>query len=136
MVLLRRLERALSIVGVILIVVFVVAEVSGRLSASLALQSFKESYDTRSLPGSGPSAPVDFTLWSDQRIREYNETLSQKADLPLAVLRIPKLKLEVPVFDGTDDLTLNRGAGRIIESRADFSHQVRQVRLRHECFRP
>jgi sortase A len=32
----------------------------------------------------------------------------------LAVLRIPKLHLEVPVFDGTDDLTLNIGAGRII----------------------
>jgi sortase A len=33
---------------------------------------------------------------------------------PLAVLDIPKIGLEVPVFDGTDDLTLNRGVGRII----------------------
>ena len=32
----------------------------------------------------------------------------------MAVLHIPKLNLEVPVFDGTDELTLNRGAGRII----------------------
>lgn len=114
MVLLRRLERALWIVGVLLIAVFVAAEVSGRLSASLALQSFKDSYDTRSLPDSGSAARVDFSLWSPQRIREYNESLFQKADVPLAVLRIPKLRLEVPVFDGTDDLTLNRGAGRII----------------------
>jgi sortase A len=30
------------------------------------------------------------------------------------VLRIDKLGIEVPVFDGTDDLTLNRGVGRII----------------------
>jgi sortase A len=57
---------------------------------------------------------VDFSLWSPQRIREYTESLSHKADVPLAVLRIPKLRLEVPVFDGTDELTLNRGAGRII----------------------
>jgi sortase A len=28
------------------------------------------------------------------------------------VLEIPKLGLEVPVFNGTDDLTLNRGVGR------------------------
>ena len=111
MLLLRRLQKALAIVGVILIVVFVAAEVGGRLMASLALQRFKETYEK---PNLGPDAPVDFSLWSAQRIRDYKESLSQKADVPLAVLRIPKLSLEVPVFDGTDDLTLNRGAGRII----------------------
>jgi len=34
--------------------------------------------------------------------------------IPSGVLSIPKLQLEVPVYDGTDDLTLNRGVGRII----------------------
>ena len=34
-------------------------------------------------------------------------------DAPLAVLRIPKIQLEVPVFDGTDAATLDHGAGRI-----------------------
>jgi sortase A len=37
-----------------------------------------------------------------------------KTDPPLAVLEIAKLRIRVPVFDGTDDLTLNRGVGRII----------------------
>ena len=37
-----------------------------------------------------------------------------KPDLPIAVLRIPKIHLEVPVFNGTDSLTLDRGAGRVI----------------------
>ncbi|MFZ0283603.1 MAG: class D sortase [Terriglobales bacterium] len=32
---------------------------------------------------------------------------------PLGVLRIPKIRLEVAVLEGTDDLTLNRGVGRI-----------------------
>jgi sortase A len=32
----------------------------------------------------------------------------------LAILRIPKVHIEVPVFDGTDELVLNRGVGRII----------------------
>ena len=32
---------------------------------------------------------------------------------PLAVLRISKIRLEVPVFDGTDSLTLNHAIGRI-----------------------
>ena len=114
MVLLRRLEKTLAIVGVALIIIFVGAEVRGRLSATLALQRFKETYADPALLNSRPPAPIDFSLWSAQRVREYEESLSQKRDLPSAVLRIPKLKLEVPVFDGTDDLTLNRGAGRII----------------------
>jgi sortase A len=59
-------------------------------------------------------APVDFRLWSGQRIVAYKESLARKADAPLAILRIPKINLEVPVFNDTDDLTLNRGVGRIL----------------------
>ena len=36
-----------------------------------------------------------------------------KFEAPIAVLTIPKIGIEVPVFAGTDDLTLNRGAGMI-----------------------
>jgi len=57
---------------------------------------------------------VDFSLWSAERVREYKESVTHDTGLPLAVLRIPKLRLEVPVFDGTDELTLNKGAGRIV----------------------
>jgi len=57
---------------------------------------------------------VDFTLWSPQRIAAYKESLTAKRDLPLAILRIPKINLEVPVFEDTDELTLNRGVGRIL----------------------
>jgi sortase A len=32
---------------------------------------------------------------------------------PEAILRVPKAGIEVPVLEGTDDLTLNRGAGHI-----------------------
>jgi len=38
---------------------------------------------------------------------------SSHANKPLAVLRIPKLHLAVPVLDGTDALTLNHAVGRI-----------------------
>jgi sortase A len=34
--------------------------------------------------------------------------------MPLAILRIRKISLEAPVFNDTDDLTLNRGVGRIL----------------------
>ncbi len=41
----------------------------------------------------------------------YEHALSQNR-LPLAVLRIPTIHLEVPLFDGTDELILNRGEVR------------------------
>jgi sortase A len=62
----------------------------------------------------GGAAGVDTSLWSDKRIRAYSTSLSHAFGTPLAVLAIPKLHLEVPVFEGTDDLTLDRGVGRIV----------------------
>ena len=56
---------------------------------------------------------MDTSLWSDKRIRAYNESLSHAFGSPLAVLSIPKIHLEVPVFEGTDDVTLDRGVGCI-----------------------
>ena len=58
--------------------------------------------------------PVDFHLWSAKRISAYEDSLAKKTDAPLAILRIPKINLEVPIFNDTDDLTLNRGVGRIL----------------------
>ncbi len=56
---------------------------------------------------------VDFSLWGKNRIHAYLASLSLKVDAPIAVLSIPRLALRAPVFDGTDDLTLDRGLGRV-----------------------
>jgi sortase A len=58
------------------------------------------------------SGPVDTSTWSEQRIAEYRQALKEQRT-PEAVLRIPAVKLVVPVFEGTSDQNLNRGAGRI-----------------------
>ena len=52
-------------------------------------------------------------LWAEKRIREYEESLKQAGDPPLAVLTIDKLDIAVPVYNGTDDFNLNRGVGRV-----------------------
>jgi sortase A len=57
------------------------------------------------------------TLWSPLRIRLYKVALQQPALPALAVLRIPRLKLEMPVFDGTSDAVLDL-AGGLIDSTA------------------
>jgi sortase A len=57
-------------------------------------------------------AEPDTSTWAAKRLADYRTALAQQK-VPDAVLRIPKLELEVPIYEGTDDVTLNRGAGRI-----------------------
>ncbi len=55
----------------------------------------------------------DTTLWSPGRVDDYEASLAVDFDPPEGVLRIPAISLEVPVLQGTDDITLNRAVGRI-----------------------
>jgi len=59
------------------------------------------------------SPAPDLSLWDPERISAWQRTVSEPAPPPLAVLRIPKLRLEVPILRGTDDFTLNRAVGHI-----------------------
>jgi sortase A len=52
-------------------------------------------------------------LWSEQRTKDYQASLAAHFAPAIAILRIPKIRVEVPVLDGTDDLSLNRGVGHI-----------------------
>ena len=55
----------------------------------------------------------DQSLWSEERVAAWHAALRDPAPAPLAVLRIAKIRLEVPVLPGTDDRTLDRGVGHI-----------------------
>jgi sortase A len=59
------------------------------------------------------SKRVDMALWSAVRVKAYNVALGMETPRALAILRIPRLKLEVPVYDGTTDAVLDLAAGRI-----------------------
>jgi sortase A len=59
------------------------------------------------------SGKVDMTLWSQVRVKAYKVALKQETPRTLAILSIPRLKLEVPVYDGTTDAVLDLAAGRI-----------------------
>jgi len=116
---LRRLQYLLLAGGIVLLAASGLALVDRSVSSRVALRAFDQARavaSAREGPRSQPSPAeeaVDFSLWSEKRIREYHESLSIEKRLPLAVLAIDKLRLRVPVFDGTDDLALNRGAGWI-----------------------
>ena len=70
--------------------------------------------EMRAKQNAAPAAeePVDMSKWSPERIARYRDSLQADA-IPDAVLRIPSLNLVVPVFEGTSEENLNRGAGRI-----------------------
>ena len=111
-------ERCLLVVGVMLLTVWVAALLHGEISSRFALWHFENAQaaamqNDASKPAD-PNRDVDFSLWAAKRIRAYKSSLLNASSVPLAVLEIGKVKIRVPVFDGTDDLTLNRGVGRIV----------------------
>jgi sortase A len=64
----------------------------------------------------GELQAVDKSLWSKKRITQFEDIRKSDNETPLAVLRIDDLKIIVPVYPGTSDFNLNRGAGWIEET--------------------
>ena len=60
-----------------------------------------------------PQQAPDLSLWDSERISAWRRALSEPAPPPLAVMRVPKIRLEVAVLPGTDDSTLDRAVGHI-----------------------
>jgi sortase A len=101
-------ERAAWTFGLGCVVIWGALKIDGVAGARHELDRFAV------LQAGAPGARgQDLSLWSPARITAWQVALSQPAPPPLAVLRIPKIRLEVPVLPGTDDLTLNRGVGHI-----------------------
>lgn len=115
----RTLERLLFIAGMALLLLFAGALAYREVASRLAISAYRSA--NRGAPSAAETAgfgiqrnePVDYTLWSTKRVAAYKEALARMIDTPLAVLRCPKLGVEAPVFDGTSELVLNRGIGRI-----------------------
>jgi sortase A len=113
----QRIERLLLAAGLMLLAVWLAARFHREMGSRAAIAAFESkaamtATDERFIDLDSGS-PVDFRLWSVKRISAYEDSLLKKTDAPLAILSIPKIGLRVPVFNDTDDLTLNRGIGRI-----------------------
>lgn len=59
-----------------------------------------------------PEQP-DQSLWSPERVVAWKSAISESRSAPLAMLRIPRIRVEAPVLEGTDEIALNRGLGHI-----------------------
>jgi LPXTG-site transpeptidase (sortase) family protein len=98
---LRWSEVAAYSVGALLCSLFALAQVDSALGSTNAIEEFAASVN-----------PPDQTLWAAGRVRDY-QAAQQSPVKAVAVLTIPSLKLEVPVFEHDDELSLNRGAGLV-----------------------
>jgi sortase A len=99
--LLRWSEAAAYVAGALLCSLFAIAQADSALGSTRALEEFAASL-----------SPPDQSQWATGRVRDY-EKAKLAPGSPVAVLTVPSLKLEVPVFDNDDDLSLNRGAGLV-----------------------
>jgi sortase A len=123
---LRYVQYVALVIGLALLLFWGAAQVHRAMSKRSDLQRFEQArreYAERPTTPTGVSPeptralptelPIDSSLWSAARVEGYEESLEHDFGLPLAVLRIPKIDLEVPVLAGTDELTLNRAVGHI-----------------------
>lgn len=114
---LRTAQRLLMVLGIALLAVYIGARLQGAFLSRVAILTFKGP-DNLSVTLPTPPRQLtvsgeDVSLWSKKRIEAYKRSLTEHLERPLALLRISKIHLVAPVFNGTDDLTLNRGVGRI-----------------------
>ena len=112
-----RFERVLLFCGMLLISAYIASRLYGAVYSRSSLQSFWASQAAAQTAGEtnsrSQSNQPDFRLWSEKRIQKYQASLLAKVPPPLGVMEIPSLGLQVPILEGTDDLTLDRGVGHI-----------------------
>jgi sortase A len=108
----------LLLIGLFLVCVYSAVRVYSAVYSRAALREFsrKQTPTTASgpeNPSSRKAGTPDSRLWSKERIDAYQSSLFGSVPPPLGVLKIPSIELEVPLLEGTDDLTLNHGVGHI-----------------------
>lgn len=118
---LRKLERLFLILGPMLLAVYFGTRAYNAVSSQVAMETFRRKQLASSDQDQArvlTAATPDFGLWSPARIKEYAENLVTSFAPAIGILRIPKLAMEVPVLNGTDELSLNRGVGHIAGTAA------------------
>lgn len=102
-------ERTAWTFGIVCLVTYGALYIDGAAGARHELERFAllQAAALRQPP------PPDLSLWDAERITAWRQAFNEPSAPPLAVLRIRKIRLEVPVLPGTDDVTLNRAVGHI-----------------------
>ena len=118
----RSLEACCWGIGLALIALYGSARAYGELERRQAISALSQARGEVNVEGNGfpETAPgpeigraqhaPDQSGWSASRIRQYAAAIGESAMLASAVLRIPRVALEVPVYADGNERNLNRGA--------------------------
>lgn len=110
---LKRAEPVLLAIGIMCLLAWGGLRIYSLEASSAAVRSFEVNQTGGAATQADSSTTVDVRLWSNERIAAYRKSLGELTIAPIAVLRIRKIGLAVPVFNGTDEVILNRGVGRV-----------------------
>jgi sortase A len=124
---LRLAQDVLLTIGLFLIVLVAGAYIHRAVMFRAAMKSFDEArraatksasqdkalVPTESSDENASAGAENGAAAPDGRASATASNFRSTAKVPLAILRIPKIHLEVPVLGATDDITLNRGVGQI-----------------------
>lgn len=124
----RRIEVSLWVTGLSLLAAYGAVRAWSGYASHQGIVAMREARATYVAQSSEPhddieaevAAPAvpwralapDMTTWSQARRAAYRDSVADRRT-PYAVLRIPSLRLEVPIYAGTSAAVLNRGAGLI-----------------------
>lgn len=108
------IERLLLAAGLVLALIYVGNLIYATAMSQAKLWSFSQlKIDAPPAKNEEYRSASDFSLRAEKHVASCKHALAARMGAPWAVLSIPRLRLDVPVFEGTDGLTLNQGAGRI-----------------------
>ena len=138
--LVKVLERLLWVSGAVLLSIFIGHLTLGELRRAHAVAAFKSQQSAATTPAPATPttnastnttastpvdptgeaagfdvnvAPPDQSLWSSGRIASYAESLKANTSEVIGLFSIPRLDLEVPLYDKASDLHMDRGIARI-----------------------
>lgn len=109
---LHRIEIGLLAFGFALLAFWGVTKLEGILASRKALRDFEAS-PVQAQRGGSSAIATALSLPNENGASADGSVSAGDRHGTLAVLRIPKIGMEVPVADGTDRLTLNYAVGRI-----------------------
>ena len=112
----RWIETAAWALGIVLLSSYAALRVSAERNRLDGVQAFQALAQVALVPAAAARlhalpGRVDQTEWSRARVEAFRRTALR--EVPEGILRIPALRLVVPIYSGTSSSQLDRGAGHI-----------------------
>jgi len=112
----RWIETSAWLMGLLLVLFYGVSRAWSERARVEGIEAFRQIEaahpEALRLAAADSATPrdVDKSLWSEKRVSAYAESLTVPG-VPEGLLRIPSLRLEVPIYAGETEVNLDRGAG-------------------------